>query len=62
MTGGFSQELAEVVVVDRVFEAIGLSGLFEVGNRKNGGAEDLLGLRTFFCGNAQMTGEFEIDQ
>jgi hypothetical protein len=53
--------LAEVVVVDCVFEAVVLSGLFEVGNRKNGGAEDFLGLGTFLCGYSQMTGEFEVN-
>jgi hypothetical protein len=58
LTGGFLQELTEVVVVDCVFEVVVLSGLFEVGNRKNGGAENLLWVRTFFCRDAEMAEKF----
>lgn len=52
--GGFSEELAEVVVVDRLGKVVGLGGFFQIGNRKNGGAEELLRLRTFFGGDAEM--------
>ena len=59
---GFSEELAEVVVVDRVCAAIGLSGLFEVGNRKNGGAEEFLRFDSFGWGNSDVAEEFKVDQ
>ena len=62
LTGCFLQELAEVVVVDRVGKVVGLGGFFQIGNGKNGGAEDLLRLGTFFYRYAQMTGELEINQ
>ena len=51
---GSTQELAEVVIVDRVGKVVGLGGFFQIGNRKNGGAEELLRLRTFFGGDAEM--------
>jgi hypothetical protein len=53
--------LAEVVVVDRVFEAVVLSGLFEVGNRKNGGAEDFLGFCSFLSRNSDVAEKFKIN-
>ena len=49
------------MVVDGVFEVIGFGGFFQIGDGKNGGAEDLLGLGTFFWRHAQMTCEFEIN-
>ena len=59
---GFSEELAEVVVVEGVFEAIVLSGLFEVGNRKNGGAEKFLRVSSLLFRNSDVTEEFKVDQ
>lgn len=58
---GFLQELAEVVVVDGVLEAVVLSGLFKVGNWKNCCAEDLLELGSFLGRYSQMASELEID-
>ena len=59
---GFSEELAEVEVVEGVFEAIVLSGLFEVGNRKNGGAKKFLGFGSFLVGHADPAEEFQINK
>jgi hypothetical protein len=50
--------LAEIVVVDGVFEVIGFGGFFWIGDGKNSGAEDLLGLGTFLRRYSQMAGDF----
>ena len=56
--GGSSEELAEVKIVDCMFEIVGLSGLFEFRNRKNGGAEEFLRFGSFCLGNAEMAEKF----
>ena len=59
---GFSEKLAEVEIIDCMFKVVGLSGFFEVGNRKNGGAEEFLRFGSFCWGNADMAEEFKIHQ
>ena len=60
--GGFSEELAEVVVVDRLGKVVGLGGFFQIGNRKNGGAEKFLGFGSFLVGHADPAEEFQINK
>ena len=58
----FSEELAEVEVVEGVLDVVGLSGFFQIGDGNRGGAEKFLRFDSFLVGHADPAEEFEVDQ
>ena len=59
---GFSEELAEVEVVEGVLDVVGLSGFFQIGDGNGGGAEEFLRFDSFGWGNSDVAEEFKVDQ
>lgn len=60
--GGFSEELAEVEVVEGVLDVVGLSGFFQIGDGNSDGAEEFLGFGSFLVGHADPAEEFQINK
>ena len=60
--GGFSEELAEVEVVEGVLDVVGLSGFFQIGDGNRGGAEEFLGVGSLLFRNTDVTEEFQINK
>ena len=59
---GFSEELAEVEVVEGVLDVVGLSGFFQIGDGNRGGAEKFLRFDSFLVGHADPAEEFQINK
>ena len=59
---GFSEELAEVEVVEGVLDVVGLSGFFQIGDGNSDGAEEFLGVGSLLFRNTDVTEEFKVDQ
>ena len=59
---GFSEELAEVEVVEGVLDVVGLSGFFQIGDGNGGGAEKFLRVSSLLLRNSDVAEEFKVDQ
>lgn len=58
----FSEELAEVEVVEGVLDVIGLSSFFQIGDGNGDGAEKFLRVSSLLLRNSDVAEEFKVDQ
>ena len=55
---GFSEELAEVEVVEGVLDVVGLSGFFQIGDGNGGGAKEFLRVSSLLFRNSDVAEKF----